>query len=66
MNFFLFTKKDYEFFVEQCMLNEEYQKLLEMEIKGYSRVQMALELNCSEAKLDIMIKNLKEKIKKVL
>jgi transcriptional regulator len=48
------------------MLNEEYQKLLEMEIKGCSRVQMALELNCSEAKLDIMIKNLKEKIKKVL
>ena len=66
MNFFLFTKNDYDYFVEKCILNEEYQKLLEMEIKGYSRTQMALKLNCSEAKLDVMIKNLKEKIKKVL
>ena len=66
MNFFLFTKKDYDYLVEQCMLDEEYSKLLEMEIKGYSRTKMAMELLVSESKLDTMIKNLKEKIKKIL
>jgi hypothetical protein len=66
MNFFLFTLKDYEYLVEQCMLDEEYSKLLEMEIKGYSRTKMAMELLVSESKLDTMIKNLKKKIKKVL
>ena len=66
MNFFLFTKKDYEYLVEECMLDEEYSKLLEMEIKGYSRTKMAMELLVSESKLDTMIKNLKKKIKKVL
>ena len=66
MNFFLFTKKDYDYLVEQCMLDEDYSKLLEMEIKGYSRTKMAMELLVSESKLDTMIKNLKKKIKKVL
>ena len=66
MNFFLFTKKDYDYLVEQCMLDEDYSKLLEMEIKGYSRTKMAMELLVSESKLDTMIKNLKKKIKKIL
>lgn len=66
MNFFLFTKKDYDYLVEQCMLDEEYSKLLEMEIKGYSRTKMAMKLLVSESKLDTMIKNLKKKIKKIL
>lgn len=66
MNFFLFTKKDYEYIVQECMLDEEYQKLLEMKIKGYSRVKMAMELGISESTLDIMIQKLKKKIKKIL
>jgi len=66
MNFFLFTKKDYDYLVEQCMLDKDYSKLLEMEIKGYSRTKMAMELLVSESKLDTMIKNLKKKIKKIL
>lgn len=66
MNFFLFTKEDYDYLVEQCMLDEDYSKLLEMEIKGYSRTKMAMELLVSESKLDTMIKNLKKKIKKIL
>jgi len=66
MNFFEFNKKDYEYFVEQCMLNEEYAKLLEMKIKGYSRTKMAMQLNVSEPTLDIMIKELKKKIKRII
>jgi hypothetical protein len=46
------------------MLDKDYSKLQEMEIKGYSRTKMAMELLVSESKLDTMIKNLKKKIKK--
>ena len=66
MNFFLFTKQDYERICEECMLNDEYKKLLEMKIKGYSRTQIADEIGKSTDALDVMIKNLKEKIKKII
>lgn len=66
MNFFEFNKKDYDYFVEQCMLDKDYQKLLAMKIKGYSRTKMAIELNVSESTLDLMIQKLKKKIKKIL
>lgn len=63
---FEFTKTEYEKICEECMLNDDYRKLFEMKIKGYSRVKMAMELNVSEATLDVMIKKLKKKIKKIL
>ena len=66
MNFFEFNKNDYEYIKEQCMLDEEYSKLLEMKIKGYTRTKMALQLGVSEPTLDVMIKKLKKKIKKIL
>ena len=64
--FFEFTKTDYDYIVKECMLDEEYQKLLEYKIKGYSRVKMAMELGVSEATLDVMIKKLKKKIRKII
>ena len=63
---FEFTKTEYEHICEECMLNDEYKKLLEMKIKGYTRTKMAMELNVSEPTLDIMIKKLKKKIIKIL
>lgn len=66
MNYFEFTKKDYEHIVEECMLDEEYAKLLEYKIKGYSRVKIALELNMSEYTVDKMLQKLKKKIMKIL
>lgn len=63
---FEFTRKEYEYICDECMLNEEYKKLFEMKIKGYSRTKMALELNVSEATLDVMIKKLKKKIRKII
>ena len=66
MNFFLFTKKDYDYIVEECMLDDEYSKLLSMKIKGFNRTKMAMELGVSEATLDVMIQKLKKKIKKIL
>lgn len=66
LNFFEFTKVDFDYIVEQCMLNEEYAKLLELEIKGYSRQKIADELHVSIDTLDKMIAKLKKKIKKIL
>ena len=66
MKFFEFTKKDYDYIVEEGMLDEEYQRLLEYKIKEYTRPKMARELNVSEATLDVMIQKLKKKITKIL
>lgn len=63
---FELSKSEYLKICDECMLNEEYCKLLEMKIKGCSRVKMAMELNVSEPTLDVMIKKLKKKIKKIL
>ena len=63
---FEFTRTEYEHICKECMLNDEYKKLLEMKIKGYTRTKMAMELNVSEPTLDIMIKKLKKKIIKIL
>lgn len=60
------TKSEYEKICEELMLNDEYKKLLEMKIKGYTRTKMALELNVSEPTLDVMIKKLKKKIMKII
>ena len=66
ISFFEFTKTDYEFIVKECMLDEEYQKLLEYKIKGYSIPKIAGLLNVSEATVSIMVSKLKKKIKKIL
>ena len=63
---FDFTKSEYDKICEELMLNDEYKKLLEMKIKGYTRTKMALELKVSEPTLDVMIKKLKKKITKIL
>ena len=64
--FFEFTKSDYDYIVKECMLDEEYSKLLEYRIKGYSIVKIADLLNCSESRVNTMIKKLKSKIKKIV
>ena len=66
LNFFEFTKTDFDYIVKECMLDEEYQKLLEYKIKGYSIIKMAQLLNVSEATVSVMIAKLKKKIKKIL
>ena len=66
MNFFEFTKTEYDYIIKECMLDEEYQKLLEYKIKGYSRIKIAMKLNVSEFTIDKMTKRLKKKITKVV
>lgn len=66
MKCFNFTKTEYDYLCDECMLNDDYKKLLKMEIQDYSRTKMADELNISMDTLDKMIANLKKKIKKIL
>lgn len=64
MKYFEFTKQDYDYIVKECMLDEEYQKLLEYKIKGYSRVKIAMKLNVTEYTVDKMLQKLKKKLRK--
>lgn len=66
LNFFEFTKTDFDFIVKECMLDEEYQKLLEYKIKGYSIAKISQLLNVSEGTVSVMVSKLKKKIKKIL
>ena len=66
MKFFELTRKDFEYIVEECMLDEEYTKLLEYKIKGYSIVKMAQLMGVSEPTISVMVKRLKKKIKTIL
>ena len=66
MTFFEFTKSDYDYFVKECMLDEEYAKLLEYKIKGYSIVKIAQLLGVSEATVSVMVSKLKKKIRKII
>ena len=63
---FDFTKEEYEYIKDKAMLNEELSKILELKIKGYSNVQIAMELNLTDATLSRRIKKLKNKIMKVI
>ena len=66
MKFFEFNKSDFEHIVDECMLDEEYTKLLEYKIKGYSINKMAQLLNVSEATISVMVNKLKNKIRRII
>ena len=66
MKFFELNKTDYDNIVNECMLDEEYQKLLEYKIKGYSIIKMSQLLGVSEATISVMVKKLKKKIKRII
>lgn len=66
IDFFEFNRKEFEYICNECMLDEDYKKLFEMKIKGYSRPKMADELHISIDTLDKMIQKLKKKITKIL
>ena len=66
MRYFEFTKTDYDYIVKECMLDEEYAKLLEYKIKGYSRIKIADKLKVSIDTVDKMVQKLKKKITKIL
>lgn len=66
IKYFEFTKTDYDYFIKEGMLDDDYAKLLEYKIKGYSIVKIADLLSCSQSKVSTMVKDLNNKIKKIL
>lgn len=60
------TKEEYETLKEKLLLNDELSKIFEMKIKGYSIIQISMELNISERTANRRIKELKKKINRVL
>ena len=66
MDYFEFTRKDYENICKDAMLDEEYCKLLEYKIKGYSIVQISMKLGMSESTINRKLKLLKKKVMKVI
>jgi transcriptional regulator len=66
MDFFEFTKEDYEYIVEKGMLDTPYKELLEYKIKGYSIVKIADLLHTSTANVSVLTKKLKKKIRKII
>lgn len=63
---FEFTEEEFNTICKKAMLNDELTKIFEMKIKGYSVIQIAMELNMSERTLARRIKQLKKKIMRVL
>ncbi len=63
---FDFTKEEYELIKEKAMLNAQLSKILEMKIKGYSNVEIAMAIPLSERTLSRRLKQLRKKIEKVL
>ena len=63
---FEFTEEEFKEITKKAMLNEELTKIFEMKIKGYSIIQISMELNMSERTVNRRIKELKNKIMRVL
>ncbi len=63
---FELTKSEYEELKDKLMLNEELSQILEMKIKGYSVIQISMKLNISERTAKRRIKQLKQKIMRVI
>lgn len=64
-----FTLDEYNEIVEKAMLKDHkllLDKIFYLKIKGYSNIEIQMELNLSEATLARRIKILKKKIMKVL
>lgn len=66
MRYFELNKDDYLKIVDKCMLNEDFSKLLELKIKGYSRAKISKEMKYSIDNIDKMTTKLKKKITKML
>jgi len=66
MKCFNFSRTEYNYICEEAMLSDELAKILEMEIRNYSRQQIADAIGKSIDRTDDLIAELKAKIKKVL
>lgn len=60
------NKSEYEYLVEELMLNDLEANILKMRIQNKSIVEMSMENNISTASVSKIIKKIKNKIKRLL
>ena len=60
------NKKEYEYLVDELLLNELEAKILKMKIQDKSIVEMSMENNISTASVSRIIKKIKNKIIRLL
>ena len=60
------NKKEYEYLVDELMLNDLQAKILKMRIQDKSIVEMSLENNISTSSVSRIIKKIKNKMAKSL
>lgn len=60
------NKKEYEYLVEELMLNDLEANILKMRIQDKSIVEMSLDKNISTASVSRIIKKIKNKIERLL
>lgn len=61
-----FVKPELDYFREVCNFTEEETQYFNYKAKDMSNVQIALEMHISEAKVSVLARKVKTKIKKVL
>ena len=61
-----FTEPELQYFRDMCNFSDEELQCFNLRAKNKSIVEMALSMNCSEAKISKLIKRVKTKIKKIL
>ena len=60
-----FTKKEYDYFCQNCMFSDLQEKILADRIKDKSIIEIAIKYNISDSKVNKEIRKIKNKILKV-
>lgn len=59
-----FNKNEYTYFIENCNFTDRQKKILDLRRKGYSIIQIGMELFISDRTVNREIKKIKSKILK--
>lgn len=61
-----FTKKEVDYFKENCYFTDEEEKILELRLRGNTIISIAFMLHLSDKTVQRIIKSIKKKILKVI
>lgn len=61
-----FTKKEVDYFKENCYFTDEEEKILELRLRGNTIISIAFMLHLSDETVQRRIKSIKKKILKVI
>ena len=66
MKIYDFVEKELQFFRNECNFTEEEMQYFNLRAKGKSNIQIADEMHISEAKVSVLARKVKSKMKRVL